>query len=697
MSGTRVLEVEGLTVTYTSRAGPIRALRDIDLVIDRGECLGLVGESGSGKSTAALAILGLLGPEAAASAKRITFGNRDLARLSSAERRALRGDRVSIVFQDPFISLNPALPIGRQVAEVLIHHRGTAKLEADRKAIGALGEVGLPRPEELARAYPHQLSGGMQQRVLIATALVCDPDLVILDEPTTALDVTVEAEILDLLEDLRRKRGLAMLFVTHNLGLVGRICDRVCVLYAGAVLETGPTDQVLQRPAHPYTKGLLASAPRFEHGRGRRLAPIPGRFPDLAELPEGCVFHPRCPHAEERCVAVPQSLDAAGERHQARCWKAAALRETAWPAEPPRTVSVGVTEDAEPLIEIAELRKVYPVRAAFRTGRVKLRMLGGVLPWPRIERGRLRAVDGISISIRPGEIVGLVGESGCGKSTAGRCAIRLVEPSAGEIRFQGCDILRKPPRQLRALRGLAQIVFQNPASSLNPRKTVGAAVGRAMALFSDQNAEARRRSIADLLGKVGLSPAYAERFPHQLSGGERQRVGIARALATKPKFIVCDEPVSALDVSVQATILNLLADLRDEFGLAYLFISHDLSVVAHIADRIAVMYGGVLMEEGPTPALLEPPFHPYTEALLSAVPLADPTLAARKRVRLRHNSSGVDRPERGCRFQNRCPRKLGRICEEQTPPAIEASPGHRIACHIPLQELRALQPVLTTL
>jgi oligopeptide/dipeptide ABC transporter ATP-binding protein len=694
MSSAHVLDIVGLNVNYANRAGPIQALRDVDLTIDRGESLGLVGESGSGKSTAALAILGLLGPEATVSAKRIAFGNRDLARLSSAERRLLRGDRVSIVFQDPFVSLNPALSIGRQVAEVLIYHRGTTKAEADQKAIGALAEVGLPRPAELARAYPHQLSGGMQQRVLIATALICDPDLVILDEPTTALDVTVEAEILDLLEDLRRRRGLGMLFVTHNLGLVGRICDRICVLYAGAVLETGPTDQVLGRPAHPYTKGLLASAPRFEHGGGRRLSPIPGRFPDLAALPSGCVFHPRCPHAEHRCTTEPQNLDAVGERHRARCWKAPALRDTAWPVQAPHVASAARVRDAQPLIEISELRKSFPVRAGFRAMRVKLRRVGGVLPWPYLERGRILAVDGISIAIRPSEIVGLVGESGCGKSTAGRCAIRLLEPSTGSIRFQGRDILREPRRRMRAMRGLAQIVFQNPASSLNPRKTVGAAVGRAMALFSEQDAEERRRNVADLLGKVGLSPAYAERFPHQLSGGERQRVGIARALATSPKFVVCDEPVSALDVSVQATILNLLADLRDEFGIAYLFISHDLSVVAHIADRVAVMYGGVLVEEGPTAVLLEPPFHPYTEALLSAVPLADSTAAARKRVRLREHPSGVDRPEQGCRFQNRCPRKLGRICEEQAPPVIEAGPGHRIACHIPLPELRALQPVI---
>ena len=696
MTGVRVLDVTGLTVSYTTRAGHIQALRDVDLAIDRGESLGLVGESGSGKSTAALAILGLLGPEATMRASRIAFADRDLATISTAERRDLRGNRISIVFQDPFTSLNPALPIGRQVAEPLIHHRGMAKSAADEKAIRALAEVGLPRPTELARAYPHQLSGGMQQRVLIATALICDPDLVILDEPTTALDVTVEAEILDLLEDLRRRRGLAMLFVTHNLGLVGRICDRVCVLYAGSVLETGPTEQVLRRPAHPYTKGLLASAPRFEHGSGRRLAPIPGRFPDLAALPSGCVFHPRCPYAEERCTTAPQSLDALDEGHGARCWKAPILRDLPWVAEVPHaTAAAALQRDAAPLIEIAGLRKTYPSRERFRADSIKLRMIGGVLPWPRIERARLRAVDGISLSIRSGEILGLVGESGCGKSTAGRCAIRLIEPSAGSVRFQGHDILREPPRRLRTLRGRAQMVFQNPASSLNPRKTVGAAVERAMALFSDQPPAERRRSVGELLGKVGLSAAYAERYPHQLSGGERQRVGIARALATRPKFIVCDEPVSALDVSVQATILNLLADLRDEFGLAYLFISHDLSVVAHIADRIAVMYGGVLLEEGPTPALLAPPFHPYTEVLLSAVPLADPSATRRKRVRLSGDPGGADRPSNGCRFQNRCPRKLGPICEEVTPPSLEASPGHYIACHIPLQELSALQPILT--
>jgi len=532
--------------------------------------------------------------------------------------------------------------------------------------------------------------------VLMATALICDPDLVILDEPTTALDATVEAELLDLLEDLRRHRGLAMLFITHNLGLVGRICDRTSVLYAGTVLETGPTEQILRRSAHPYSKGLLASAPRFEHGRGRRLDPIPGRFPDLAALPSGCVFHPRCPHAEQRCLTELQKLDALDGSHAVRCWKAAALWDQPWSHEVRHaTPATAPQRDATPLIEILGLRKTYPRNEPLRAGRIRLRMIGGIVPWLSLERGLIRAVDGISFSIRPGEILGLVGESGCGKSTTGRCAIRLIEPNAGAIRFQGQDILQESQRRLRKLRGLAQIVFQNPASSLNPRKTVGAAIGRAMALFSDQPPEERRRGVCELLDKVGLSAAYAERYPHQLSGGERQRVGIARALATRPKFIVCDEPVSALDVSVQATILNLLADLRDEFGLAYLFISHDLSVVAHIADRIAVMYGGVLMEEGPTPALLVPPFHPYTEALLSAVAPADPDVPRRRRVPLVGNRGDADRPTRGCRFRSRCPRKLGPVCDEVTPPAVEASPGHFIACHIPLRELSALQPTLT--
>jgi len=691
-----VLEVDALTVSYATRGGRLAALRDVGFAIDAGETLALVGESGSGKSTAALAIMGLLPSEASVRARAIRFAGSDLPGLAPDARRALRGDRIGIVFQDPFTSLNPSLPIGRQVAEPLVFHRGMSEAAAHEKAVAALAEVGLPRPDAIARAYPHQLSGGMQQRALIATSLICDPELLILDEPTTALDVTVEAAILDLLDELRRRRRLAMLFITHNLGLVNRICDSVCVLYAGSVVEYGPTAAVLRQPAHPYTIGLLGSMPRLDPAHRRaRLEPIAGRFPDLARLPSGCVFHPRCEHAEESCRESEQTLASVGAGRSARCWKAAAMLAQAPAAAVKGTAAEARTTAAgAPLVEVRGLHKTYTLPARMSRGRVTVPGLGLRLPSLKLVHPQVHALSGVSLDVATGETLGLVGESGCGKSTLGRTIVRLLDPTRGKILFAGEEVAHAEGGALRALRGHAQIVFQNPISSLNPRKTVGAAIGRALANFSPLRGAPARKRVDEILEQVGLSARYAERYPHQLSGGERQRVGIARALATQPKFIVCDEPVSALDVSVQATVLNLLTDLRDRLGLAYLFISHDLSVVVHIADRIAVMYAGVICEDGPTDAILAPPYHPYTETLLSAIPSADPDAPKRERIRPRADPGLTVHAARGCCFAHRCARKLDDVCEHRTPPVVEPSPGHRIACHLPLDELRRMPPVL---
>jgi oligopeptide/dipeptide ABC transporter ATP-binding protein len=667
-----VLSVAGLSVAYPAANGWLRALDAVSFEVGAGRALGVVGESGSGKSTIALAVLGLLPPEARVESGAARFQGTALFGLPDAERRALRGNRISIVFQDPFTSLNPAIPVGRQIAEPLMLHKGLSERSAGNEVRKLLAEVGIPNPRAVALAYPHQLSGGMKQRALIATALACAPDLLVLDEPTTALDVTIEAQILDLLEKLRRDRGLSMLYITHNLGVVARICDDVCVLYAGRVAETGSAASVLRRPRHPYTKGLLASLPRIAERR-QRLAPIPGRFPDLTAPPAGCIFHPRCHFVLDRCRTEPQVL-----RDGVRCWRAAELREAAWPAsgdEHPAATAQGASAAAQPLVAVDKLHKEFRLGGLFDG--LKLDFSGG---FPlRFDPPRVRAVDGVSLQVVPGEVLGLVGESGCGKSTLGRMLVGLIEPSAGAVRIAGGS----PHKHRRA----AQIIFQNPDSSLNPRKTVEAIVGRPLVLHGLASGAKVRKRVVELLDMVRLSAAYLSRYPHQLSGGEKQRVGISRALATSPQFIVCDEPVSALDVSVQAYVLNVLADLRDRLNVAYLFISHDLSVVAHIADRVAVMYRGAIVEEGPVDNVLQPPWHPYTEALLSAIPDIGHGPVS---VRIRLKGDAVEREGmvRGCRFQHRCPRKIGAICETDTPPVVEPSPGHRIACHIRYEPLR---------
>lgn len=691
-AGAPLLSVERLTVTYATESGPLRALNDVSFTIARGQAMGLAGESGSGKSTAALAILDLLGPEAAVRGAALRFAGRDLLTLGREARRAIRGAAISVVFQDPFTSLNPSIPVGRQVAEPLVFHKGRSEREAGKRAVELLAQVGIPRPAVIAGSYPHQLSGGMQQRVLIATALACEPELLILDEPTTALDVTIEAQILDLLEKLRAEQDLSILFISHNLGVIGRLCDAVSILYAGQVLEGGPTPEVFRRPAHPYTKGLMASLPRIALGAPERLTPIPGRFPDLTDLPGGCVFHPRCPFAEETCRREPQALVALGDGREARCWKVREVAPLAFGAAPPAAAGRTPRSAAagEVLVAARDLRKDYRVGGAFAGWRWERRGGRGL---PRLVRAprTFAALDGVSLAIAPGEVLGLVGESGCGKTTLGRTLLRLIEPTSGEVTLAGREITRAPERDLREIRKVAQIVFQNPDSSLNPRKTVAEIVGRPLELFGLAGGKALRFRVGELLEMVRLAPVYAGRYPHQMSGGEKQRVGIARALATGPRFIVCDEAVSALDVSVQAAVLNLLDDLRRDLDLAYLFITHDLSVVAHLARRIIVMYRGGVCEEGRVAEVLAPPYHPYTEALLSAVPRIGGQGA---RIRLRGDAAESALRIPGCRFHLRCPRFIGPICERETPPLREPVAGHRIACHHPIEVLAAVPPVV---
>ena len=661
-----MLRIEAFSLHYRSAAGPVGALADVSLRVAPGRTLAVVGESGSGKSTLALAVMGLLPAEAVVESGRILFGGTDLLALPAQARRRLRGARMALVFQDPFSVLNPTLRVGLQIGEAAVWHRGLTRAAAARRAVDLLAEVGIADPPAVARAYPHELSGGMRQRALIAGALAGEPDLLILDEPTTALDVTIEAQILDVLADLQARRGLAMLFITHNLGVVRRVADDVAVLYAGEVVEQSPASQLFAAPRHPYTKGLLAALPG---GAGdKRLAAIAGRLPDLRTTPAGCRFLPRCPLADAACAQPQPLVDGV------RCHRAGAFAGRPWPVEredaPPRR-PVGTA-----IAEAEGLTKTYVLTSGFAA----LRLDG----WRPVLRPRgLRALDGVSITIAAGETLGLVGESGSGKTTLGRTLLRLIDPDAGRIRIAGQDISTTPQAALATMRRRAQIVFQNPDSSLNPRHTVGEIIARPLRRFAVVPAAQIAARVAALLDLVRLPGHYAARYPHQLSGGEKQRVGIARALAPGPDLMVCDEPVSALDVSVQAAIVNLLADLRDRLGLAVLLISHDIGVVAHLADRIAVMYRGGIVQTGTAGEVMGGPWHPYTAALLSAVPSLDGQ--ARPRVRLGPEGPARDGP--GCRFAARCPRRIGALCETTAPPLRRLSATNAVACHLDRTQL----------
>jgi peptide/nickel transport system ATP-binding protein len=659
-----LLDVQNLTVRYAGSEGPVVAVRDVSFTLQAGQALGIVGESGSGKSSIAGAVLDLLG-DAARVEGRILFEGRDLAGLPPAGRRAILGRCIGSVFQDPFTALNPAIRVGAQIAEAMVRHLRMPLPDAMKRAEALLAEMGINRPAEVARAWPHQLSGGMKQRALIAAALACEPPLLILDEPTTALDVTVEAQILHLLAELRARKGISLLFISHNLGVVRRVCDDVAVLYASQIVEMGSATNVLTRSAHPYAKGLLASLPPLlATSRNSRLPAIPGQMPAVPRPEAGCVFAPRCPFSEARCEEGPIDLTMAPDGHQVRCWKADTLG--AWPPPPPSDRNEAKQfSRGDALVNLTGLRKTFDGRRGLAAWRVSLTK--GFSYDPK----QVVAVDNVSLSISPGEVLGLVGESGCGKSTLGRLALSLLKPNAGSVEFDGTNIGLQVGPELRRFRRQAQIVFQNVGSSLNPRLSVGEVLERPLALFNLVPPSGRGKRVGELLDMVRLPASYRTRFPHELSGGERQRVAIARALATEPRFIVCDEPVSALDVSVQAVVVNLLADLRDSYRLAYLFISHDLAVVAQLSDRIAVMYRGRLCETGSTADVLAPPWHPYTSVLLTS--LAHDAAAE-------VHDAGAARG--GCPFRDRCPHQLGVLCDTVAPPLRAISPTHAVACHL---------------
>jgi len=667
---TKLVEVEDLTLSYRAGASLTRVLHGVTFHIDRGEVLGLVGESGCGKSTVGLALLGYRYNSAVIERGRIMFDGGDLLQLDQAALARIRGDRIGFVPQNPTTALNPSMRVGQQLAETLILHgrcRDTAA--AARRTTELFDLVGLPQPGRILRRYPHELSGGQQQRVCIAMAIACDPDLIVLDEPTTGLDVTTQEQIIALLVDLRARLGTSMLYVTHDLGLLAQIADRVGVMYAGSLVEVAANRTLFAGPRHPYTQGLIASVPRIDDPDGIGQRPLKGLL-QRGELPPGCPFAPRCDYAEAACAQAPQRLEPVKGNHVVACrrWRDIARHHEGEgrARRPARHI-----ETAASLLHAEGLTLAYGVRHG---------LLGRLFPGkPSL------VVRNLDLDIAPGEVFALVGESGSGKSTVARAVSGLLKPTAGSIRLNGKALAPLVGERSRDERRDIQYIFQNPDASLNPRARVGTILARPLAMFGSGGG--MREAIAAALADVRLDQSYAGRYPDELSGGERQRVAIARALIAQPSLLLCDEILSALDVSVQASIIELLRKLRAERDVAMLFISHDLSVVRTLADRVGVLFRGVVMEAGTVEKIFSPPFHPYTLSLLEAVPRID----SEPRSDFLKTDSAAEQPDgKGCAFAGRCPWQLGDICREQPPPWRQPDRGLGIRCHLPLDELRGI-------
>ena len=680
-----VLECRDLSISYFTRAGEIPAVIDFNMTLEQGGSIGLVGESGCGKSTVAMAIMRYLGGNGGIVGGQVLYKGRDMAEMSDEELRQLRGNEIAMVYQDPMASLNPSMTIGRQLSEVPLCHEAVSEEEAWKRAVQMLADVKLPDPERVMTAYPHQISGGQQQRVVIAMALLTKPSLLLLDEPTTALDVTVEAGIVQLIGEIAERFNTSMIYISHNLGLILETCRRVNVMYSGVVVESGTVEEVFDHMRHPYTKGLFGCIPLPGANKtDRPLVAIPGQLPLPHERPPGCYFGPRCDFFKSGlCDVPPVKMEEVPNQvgHTVRCrrWK-----EIDWDSHRPEGLSTEETEPGKRVLTIDRMQKYYELHD---------NSIAAMISGDRVKY--VKANERISFNAHECETVAIVGESGCGKSTFAKVMLGLETATDGSISFNGEDVANFPvekrsPQQVGAM----QMVFQNPFDTLNPSHSVGAQLARVIRKFGvESDPQKIEERVMELLDLVKLPRDFARRRPRQLSGGQKQRVGIARAFAGNPSMVVADEPVSALDVSVQAAVTGLLMDIQRTYRTTLLFISHDLSLVRYLADRVVVMYLGHIVEQGKTDEVFSPPYHPYTEALLSAVPIAD-TSIEKKQIILEGALPSVMDPPKGCPFHTRCPRKIGDICETTPPPVQQSQPGHDIACHIPMADLEQVDPVI---
>ncbi|MBN9175974.1 MAG: ABC transporter ATP-binding protein [Microbacterium sp.] len=680
-TGAPLLSVRDLSVTFPQREGnAVQAVRGISYDVYPGEFLGIVGESGSGKSVSSLAVMGLL-PSTAQITGTIEFEGRSLLSLDDNRLSRIRGKELAMVFQDPLSALTPVYTVGDQISEALrLHDSRLSAGAAAARAVELLKIVGIPDAERRAKAFPHEYSGGMRQRAMIAMAIANDPKVILADEPTTALDVTIQAQILEVLEKAKEITGASIVLITHDLGVVAGHADRVGVMYAGKLVEMGTTEEVFMAPQMPYSIGLLRSVPNMLTAGTQRLVPLEGRPPSLANLPQGCPFAARCPIAIDACREVEPSLvahDPAAPAHVSACIRAGEIvdgeliRAEVFPRPDAMPADERAETGAEPVLDVDGLKRHFPL------------MRGSVFP-RRV--GTVRAVDGVSFTLRPGRTLGLVGESGCGKTTTILEVMEMTAPQHGSITIEGVDVATASKKQLKKLRRDVQIVFQDPMGAIDPRLPVGEVITEPLWVQGVPKAE-RDQRVTELLELVGLDPAMADRYPHEFSGGQRQRIGIARALSTNPAVLILDEPVSALDVSIQAGVINLLEDLRERLGLSYLFVAHDLAVVRQIADDVAVMYLGAIVEQGPIADVFENPRHPYTKALISAAPIPDPRIErGRTRILLNGDLPSPTQEITGCRFRTRCPlyalldEGAQELCRASDPP-LTAHGRTRVACH----------------